>query len=532
MPAITRIIPVCLLTLANTTYSHATRYHVAMNASGTASGLSWENAFTSLQEALSIVIPGDEIWVAAGQYKPTSGTSRTISFQLRSGVNMFGGFAGTETSLNERDIAANPTVLNGDIGEPGTSTDNSHSVVTADLLTIPTVLDGFRIMNGYSGSGSGYNGGGMRVTNTLAGRLTVRNCALVNNYSGTYGGGIYLGTAKLTLENCDLINNSAGTGGDGGAILNGNNNGGESSVLIIRDSRFTNNAARRGACLFNNIGYDTLLIERSIFTNNTSEISILTFDGFNEARVLNSYIIGNTVNGSSENVLYVNASSEMDRFSMINCTVAHNYNVYSGSLQEEIIKVLDTQHVIQNSIIHGNTAYNGRQASTNVVITNSIVQGGHSNGTDIIDLDPQFAAPYTGTPTNFDASAFDYHPLSSSPAINVGDNDLVAATSLFDLDGEERIQGGVVDLGCYESDLTVSVGEPRTHHGWFFETMHNELHFTATSGLPTTPITIYDPTGKRMAEYGTRGNVVHIELPAGIYIAASAELGWLKIVVD
>lgn len=510
----------------------ATRYHVNISAPGSANGLSWENAFTDLQEALSMAVPGDEIWVAAGQYRPTSGTTRTISFQVRNGVNMFGGFAGTETSLNERDIAANTTVLNGNIGEPGTSTDNSHSVVTANLLTIPTVLDGFRIMNGYSGSGSGYNGGGMRVTNTLAGRLTVRNCTLVNNYSGTYGGGIYLGTAKLTLENCDLINNSAGTGGDGGAILNGNNNGGESSVLIIRDSRFTNNTARRGACLFNTIGYDTLLIERSTFTNNTSEISILTLDGFNDARILNSYIIGNTVNGSSNNVLYVNASSPTDRFAMMNCTVAHNFNVYSGSLQEEIIKVFDTQHVIQNSIIHGNTAYNGRQASMNVAITSSIVQGGHSNGTDIIDLDPQFAAPHTGAPVNFDAGAYDYHPLNTSPAINAGNNDLVAAGSLFDLDGEERIQGGVVDLGCYESDLTVAMAEkPTAQDTWYFDVEHGVLHVTGLGTTGAVPVEVLTLSGQLVARMTVRQEATSLELPAGLYVAHGAGMQPLRFAV-
>ncbi|HNU56849.1 MAG TPA: hypothetical protein PKN30_09670 [Flavobacteriales bacterium] len=319
-----RSIPTWLIAITIPLSGHATRYHVNASATGNNSGLNWTNAFTDLQEALSVVIPGDEVWVAAGQYRPTAGTSRTISFNLRNGVNLFGGFAGTESALEERDIAANPTVLNGDIGEPGTVSDNSYTVVTANQLTIPTALDGFRIMNG--NAGGSYNGGGMRVTNTLAGRLTLRNCTLVNNYAGNYGGGIYLGAAKLTLENCDLINNSAGTGGDGGAILNGNNNGGPTSVLIIRDSRFTNNTARRGACLFNNIAYDTLLIERSIFTNNTSEFSILSIDGFHEARLSNSYIIGNTVDGSSSNVLYVNASAQGDQFSMMGTSNKYRRN--------------------------------------------------------------------------------------------------------------------------------------------------------------------------------------------------------------
>jgi hypothetical protein len=304
-------------------------------------------------------------------------------------------------------------------------------------------------------------------------------------------------------------------------------------VLIIRDSRFTNNTARRGACLFNTIGYDTLLIERCIFTNNTSEISILTFDGFNEALVLNSYIIGNTVNGSSNNVLYVNASSQSDRFSMINCTVAHNFNVYSGSLQEEIIKVFDTQHVIQNSIIHGNTAYNGRQASTNVTITSSIVQGGHPNGTDIIDLDPQFAAPYTGTPSNFDAGAYDYHPLPASPAINAGNNDLVPAASLADLDGEERIQGGVVDLGCYESGLTVSMAEEAgLRRAWYFDAEHGALQVNGIDPGGILPVEVHALSGKLVARITVRQGATRLQLPAGMYVAHGAGMKPLKFVVS
>src|SRR5271157_6174441 len=50
--------------------------YVKSNASGKNDGSSWGNAFTDLQSALgSSACP--EIWVAAGTYKPTSGTERT-----------------------------------------------------------------------------------------------------------------------------------------------------------------------------------------------------------------------------------------------------------------------------------------------------------------------------------------------------------------------------------------------------------------------------------------------------------------------
>src|SRR5262245_48737704 len=72
-------------------------------ATGANNGLSWTDAYIDLQSALSAAVNGDEIWVAAGTYKPTTSTDRTISFTLKNGVALYGGFAGTETLLTQRD---------------------------------------------------------------------------------------------------------------------------------------------------------------------------------------------------------------------------------------------------------------------------------------------------------------------------------------------------------------------------------------------------------------------------------------------
>ncbi|WP_025007250.1 hypothetical protein [Marinilabilia salmonicolor] len=77
------------------------------------------NVYSDLQTALAAAVAGDEVWVAAGIYKPTTDGDRTIGFDLKDGVHYYGGFAGNETELSQRDWRLNETILSGDIGVEG-----------------------------------------------------------------------------------------------------------------------------------------------------------------------------------------------------------------------------------------------------------------------------------------------------------------------------------------------------------------------------------------------------------------------------
>ncbi len=74
----------------------------------------WANACT-LQRALSIAVSGDEIWVSVGVHYPGAAGNRSATFTLKNGVALYGGFAGTETSRDERNWQVNVTILSGDI---------------------------------------------------------------------------------------------------------------------------------------------------------------------------------------------------------------------------------------------------------------------------------------------------------------------------------------------------------------------------------------------------------------------------------
>ena len=90
--------------LAHAAAAGASVIYVNAAASGpTHDGATWATAFADLQAALSAAGAADEIWVAAGTYAPTAGTDRTVSFALKNGVGVYGGFAGTETLRSQRD---------------------------------------------------------------------------------------------------------------------------------------------------------------------------------------------------------------------------------------------------------------------------------------------------------------------------------------------------------------------------------------------------------------------------------------------
>ncbi len=136
-------------------------------------GDTWATA-CALQTALTNARTSDELWVAAGTYKPTTGTDRNATFQLKSGVNVYGGFAGTETARDERDWVTHPIILTGDLNgndnsnvdytEP-TRADNSYHVV---LGVTGATLDGFTVTAGHAnGSTSPGNEGGAYITGAI-----------------------------------------------------------------------------------------------------------------------------------------------------------------------------------------------------------------------------------------------------------------------------------------------------------------------------------------------------------------------------
>ena len=222
----------------------STVWFVNEAATGTNAGLTWKDAFTDLTAALSSARIGDQVWVARGTYEPTSGTDRTISFALPDGVAIYGGFAGKETALEQRDWNRHVTTLSGDIGVRHNRSDNSYSVVTARDLKRPTTLDGFTITGGNANpvDTDHQRGGGLWVTDSAA-WLTLAHVTVQGN-SAAVGAGVYLQRSSPTLTDVAVVRNVASILGGGLAAF-------QSSPTLNRVSFRGNSAAFHGGGLFN-----------------------------------------------------------------------------------------------------------------------------------------------------------------------------------------------------------------------------------------------------------------------------------------
>lgn len=156
-------------------------------ASGTGDCSSWANA-CSLQTALTAAIPGNEFWVAAGTYTPTTGTDRSATFQLKNGVAIYGGFAGTETARVQRDPAAQITILSGDLDgnddDFPNKAENVYHVVTG---ATGAILDGCTITAGNANSDPPNDQGGGMFNNGNS-NPTVMNVTFSYNWAEAGGG--------------------------------------------------------------------------------------------------------------------------------------------------------------------------------------------------------------------------------------------------------------------------------------------------------------------------------------------------------
>ncbi|MCP3941739.1 MAG: hypothetical protein GY710_09700 [Desulfobacteraceae bacterium] len=340
--------------------------YVNHQAQGNNNGQNWKDAYNNLQSALKTVQSGQQVWVARGSYTPTTGSDRSISFQLVQNTELYGGFSGSETSFTQRNWKTNPTILSGDIGQKSIQTDNTQNVVKgAD----DAIIDGFIIEHGYSIIKPGNKGKmpgpqskkiddnknhppqthtspqaivqqnqgvGVGILNFKAAPI-VRNCIIRNNFA-MKGGGVYNMTNKtgtkseitkkpvfinVIIENNYALKRGGGMSNDLGA-----------NPIIINSIFRANRCDDKGGALYNDFGSSPVIMNTIFEKNLANRAAALGNDGGSNPTLVNVKILDNTAKdigaGLYQGSYNANISKGQNSLTAINSQIIGNHSQTNG----------------------------------------------------------------------------------------------------------------------------------------------------------------------------------------------------------
>lgn len=387
-------------------------------------GTTWGDSATELQCVLTDAGPGAEVWIGPGVYRPTYGPDRSATFAVAGGVEVYGGFAGGETSRDQRQPGTPRPVLSGDILA-------DDQVGAGGVLTTPAGLVGsnaFHVVRVNSA-----------LTTTVLERVTI-SAGQANGVPGALcgdacGGGLTAAGGAILLKDLQFIGNTAG--GRGGAIY-----AEQSSTVLISATLAANRAGSGGGGFWQ--GGAPMLV--------------------------NTLVGGNAAGGEGGGIYGQNSAMRL-----VNVTLGGNRaGTRAGGL------LLDGGGSTGiNVVVGANAAPQSPQvAGSSVVLQSSLVEGGcpatYTCAADVLPAAPLFAA---ADPSNAPGSTGNYRLTPFSPALDRGDNSASLAPIApgvtiagigGDLQGAPRVVAARfppprVDMGAYESSPFQYLFVPYVH---------------------------------------------------------------------
>ena len=234
------------------------RYYVDISGDDTADGLGWATAMRQVQPAINRAfctvqscagIHQCDVWVAGlkradseGSAKDysmkTSNVARNDTIRLRDGINLYGGFEGTETTADDRwFVQERPAV---GVNEWAFGTYLPHLGGNGRTMEV----DGRGRIDGFSFSGASLDVDGGK--NAAPG-----------------GGAIWAHGNTVTIANCEFADNGGRIGGMGGAVMV---DGGDAHISY---SVFRNNIGHNGGAL--GLTGGAIVVDRCVFHDNEAD---------------------------------------------------------------------------------------------------------------------------------------------------------------------------------------------------------------------------------------------------------------------
>lgn len=430
--------------------------HVDAGAPGGGDGASWETAYDNLHAALEAAGAGDEIWVVANVYVPSG--PREASFRLRSGVGVYGGFAGDETSRAQRDWLANETVLSGDrAGDDGPHfenyDDNSLHVLDASG-TGGAALDGFTIRGGHANGEVHVDrlGAGLLAA---AGSVSIRHCIFRDNFADIDGAGVFAEhSGSIEIDDCAFVENLA--------IVGAGLHTDDIESVTVTGTTFTDNTALAGGggvfCVY---GTSVVFVDCDFRGN---------LGGYGQGGSGGGLLIGLGTGAVVTDCFFADnragfngGGANLADALVINCVFSRNeasqggglatsneVSVFNSSFGQNLGNAIagdgTAQVEVVNSILWGSDPGPIEMLGT-ISIAYSNVEGGWP-GVGNIDADPLFVQPGTD----------DLRLGFGSPCVDAGLNEALPEGVDLDIDGNPRIQNGIVDMGAYEGEFEQEPG--------------------------------------------------------------------------
>lgn len=432
-------------------------YHVAPSGNNSSPG-SATQPFQTIAKGVSLLRPGDTLLVHAGTYAETfSSIPAGSSWSSPVTIKAF---------ENDRPVI-----------RPASGADRvftftspqSYIVVDGFILdAVNVVYDAVKITSGahhirlQNCEVMNSPNQGILMTTQFSGNNELINLDIHHNGRDDFDHGVYISTSNNLVDKCRIHHNAGwGVHVYSGEPYNHSN--------VIRNNRLYDNAQKgRGPGIGFYAGTGQTAYNNIIWNNNGG---IILNYGASNAKVFNNTIFKSRASG-----ILVGEQSSSDHIAnnIISQSVGYGILVESGSQNS----------TVQNNLLYANNSGAFRDSGGKTTFSSNL--SGTSSGED-----PKFV----------NSSAFDFHLLSSSPAIARG---LILPEVTIDFDGVVRPRVNACAIGAYE----LASSEPVVNSP---PTAQAKTYSTSEDVAVPTPLTGTDPDGDTLqfviTTNPTRGNL-------------------------